>query len=390
MAFDQDPTTYTPDFLIAPDVAVLSDGEKSVVTRPGDIDYTPDPSSGLARGLFDAGDGLTLSYYYTTQTNIDNAAVATVGISGFKSDLVVNPREIAFLTKRNIPTAWLAMYNPERSLDFMGANKRAYDRFLMNPPEPVRQIIESRIPSVLCAHSTGSQISVERANNPTHYKWLKDHFCGAVYQSTMLETTPLLSRGLSPEQQKKLLNWCASKHPLDIPEEFGLGQAYLKICGYRHTADGDRVYIRPTMGQIAEICENARSNILSKQGPHLFAKGDFSIAAFIGGKDQSAYPQAQKNFFTSVGAGIFLDETSGHAPICENTKNMALLIRTFHEMANGTFDPSAHKLPDPPKSRAARTAETALKAYNSLPSMPQPLLDRLRPHMQSLFSHMHL
>jgi hypothetical protein len=379
MALDQAPQNYTPNFLMAPPVAVLSDGEKSIVTRSGDVNYIPDPSSGLARGLFDAGDGLTLSYYYSTQTSLDNAAVASVGISGFKSDLILNPREIGFATKRNIPLAWLAIHNPERSLGFMEANKRAYDKFLRDPPAPVREIIESRVPTVLSAHSTGAQISVVRANNPEHYRWLSDNFCGAVYQSTMLATTPLLNRGLSPERQKQLLNWCASRYPHKIPEEFRLGQAYLWLSGYRHTIDPDRVFIRPAMGQVTEICKTAQKEILDKQGPHIFAKGDLPIAAFMGGDDRSAYPEAQKAFFASVGAGIFLDETAGHAPICQNKRNMVGFIRTLHEMANGTFDPSAHKLPEAAPSRASRAASTIYNALPAHPTIP-------KPRMPSLFS----
>lgn len=337
-----------PELILGPPISVLIDeNERSVVTRPGDPNHTP--PAGIARGVFDAGNGLALSYYYTTETNINNGSVAGIGFSGFKSDLVLNPKETGFLTKRNIPFGWLAINNPGRGLIFLDDAKRACKKFIVDPPPPIKKIIDSRIPTTLDAHSTGAMIKIEQANNSEYYDFLADHFCGMVIQSPMLETAPFYD-SLSPQMQSRVLDWVISRNRELLPEEFRLGRYWLKACGRRHTADPDREYTRPTLGQVGVIRDNAREEILEKQGPHLLEKGDLPVAFFLGAKDKFADPTTSIDFARKIGGAVFLDQEASHAPVCENRRNMAQFVRTKHEMARGTFDAKQHPAPAPQTS----------------------------------------
>ncbi len=366
LSTDSTDKTSLPNFLLGPQVSVLvDDDKKSKVSYLSDSDH--ELPSGIARGFYDAGNGLTLTYYYSTETNINNGAVSTVGLSGFKSDLALDPTEIQQLTTRNIPFGWLALNNPERRLDFLDDTKRACSQFIANPPHPIKEIIESRIPTALTAHSTGAQMLLEQSNKLEDYAYLSDNFCGMLLQSPMLETSPLFD-SLSPKMQSMVLGWHASINPEALPEETTLGQIYLLINGMRAKPDPDRIFMRPTLGQIIVIRDNARQEILDKKGPHLLAKGDLPVAFFLGARDKSSDPATNISFAKSIGAAVFVDPKAGHAPICQRPRNMALFVRTLQEMANDSFDPSRHQPPEtePSSGRLGRTIQGSASLLNPL------------------------
>lgn len=354
------------NFLLGPPISVFADEDnRSTVVRPGDIGYEPPP--GLSRGLFDAGNGLTLSYYYTTETNIHNANVSCIGYSGFKYDLTLNPREMNAIGSRNIPYAGLAIPNPGRddiTTGYMDDLRRGCERFIVDPPGPAREIINSRIPKAFMGYSTGGQIFIEQANDPAHYEFLADTFCGAVLQSPMLEVAPLF--GWLPEElQLKLFNWYANRNPEYLPEETPLGSVYLKLCKLDNALNPEKAHTRPTLGQSLAIASNARERITGKIGPHLFAKGDIPVVVFIGAKDKFAAPRISEAWARSIGAAVYIDEEADHAPICFHVRNLAMCFRALNQMADGTFD----RTQDYVRKAAPGRLSSAMHSFRSFGNM---------------------
>ncbi len=315
----------------APPAVLVNEKMESVVVDLDDHSLPP----GLGTGVFDPGGDLETNYYYTTGVNLDNAEISSIGLSGFKSDLILNPPQTGFLNNRNIPFAWLALPNPERKTTFMDGYKRAWEKFLKEPPPPVKKIIESRIPTTISAHSTGGQIALEHAASSHNYGWLSDRFCGAVIQSPMLETAPLVN--FAPEMQVCLFDWFATKNADKLPEETWPGRSHLWVCGEKYNISPDTDYIRPTYEQILAIRENGRRHITQKQGPSLLAKGDLPIL-FMLGNDKFADPKTNIDFARMHNFAVIFDPKSKHAPICENNRIMALYVKAMRAMGEGRFN----------------------------------------------------
>lgn len=314
---------------------VLHNGEKR---RP--LPY------GIRRGTFALPDGTRIPYY--TAIAEDEKAVI-VGCSGFKNDFPLTFRNIAKLKSEGYSLVWMAFPNPQRNLGFFDHFRQAEEMFLLDPPEHIREILDTTSPKIFLGQSTGSLLYLMLSQRPDAIPRLKQSFCGAVLSAPFIESANS-SRRHDPVKSV-LFDKFIARYSDKLPFETLPGRTYLQANNYKCDPRAGFDYTIPTLGQCGELMKQGRAyaDIVYNAKVGTF-RPEIPTAFFLGRNDPYACPKTARDIGEKIGAAIFSSDTQ-HSPISECADTFQLFLETARDMTEGSFlTPEPRELSQRPAS----------------------------------------
>ncbi len=270
--------------------------------------------------------------YYEAEAPTEK--IIKFGISGYKSDFILDPEQIKKSLESGITNAWIVLPNVGRNEESIPSYTALLSALFQNPhAEAIRKTLNRSAPKLLETHSTGGQELVHISEIDPVFKTIKQDFKGVSMQSTYIEC-PLVR---FPKLKEAFEELCR-RYPDKTPPELPITRLYMTADGRNKKNLTYTAFEHVTFAQIQHLLSGGRiADAIIKNPESNIRKLDIPIALYASSRDRYSSSKKQKEVARNLGAAFHLTKSTSHTPWNDNSETLATYIEASHQMVQGTF-----------------------------------------------------